>query len=157
MFPQSYVIGICILVYVSANTVGLMTLPGLLMGELLPQRARGIGGGCTFFVFNLSLFGVTKLFPLVSSTDPRFSVQFTEFPAYRHDYVYSVECAETDKRDRGYDGNIHDFRSLGPARDRLHIRRSAGNEGSHTPGNRGLLSSECQLTDQSYSQLSNEP
>ncbi|XP_046410559.1 facilitated trehalose transporter Tret1-2 homolog isoform X1 [Neodiprion fabricii] len=58
-----YVVGTCIIAYVSANTVGLLTLPGLMVGELLPQHARGIGGGCTFFLFNLTLFGVTKVFP----------------------------------------------------------------------------------------------
>ncbi|KOC58831.1 Facilitated trehalose transporter Tret1, partial [Habropoda laboriosa] len=61
-----YVVGILLLLYVAANTVGLMTLPGLMVAELLPQRARGIGGGCNFFLFNLLLFIVTKVFPMVS-------------------------------------------------------------------------------------------
>lgn len=52
--------------YIGSNTVGLMCLPGLMVGELLPQRARGTGGGCTFFLFHLGLFGVTKVFPWVS-------------------------------------------------------------------------------------------
>ncbi|CAK9832942.1 Facilitated trehalose transporter Tret1 [Anthophora retusa] len=61
-----YVVGILLLLYVAANTVGLMTLPGLMVAELLPLRARGIGGGCNFFLFNLLLFIVTKVFPMVS-------------------------------------------------------------------------------------------
>lgn len=51
--------------YVCLNTIGLMTLPGLLIGELLPQRARGVGGGFTMFLFNFVLFGVAKIFPMV--------------------------------------------------------------------------------------------
>ncbi|XP_012260702.2 facilitated trehalose transporter Tret1-2 homolog isoform X2 [Athalia rosae] len=60
-----YVMGTCIILYVCANTVGLMCLPGIMVGELLPLRARGIGGGCTFFLFHLTLFGVTKVYPEV--------------------------------------------------------------------------------------------
>ncbi|XP_011873312.1 PREDICTED: facilitated trehalose transporter Tret1-2 homolog [Vollenhovia emeryi] len=62
-----YVLAVCLLVYVGANTVGLLTLPGLMTGELMPLRARGIGGGCIFFIFNLLLFFMTKCFPWVNS------------------------------------------------------------------------------------------
>ncbi|XP_071580440.1 facilitated trehalose transporter Tret1-2 homolog [Temnothorax nylanderi] len=61
-----YVLAVCLLVYVGANTVGLLTLPGLMTGELMPLRARGIGGGCIFFTFNLLLFFMTKCFPWIS-------------------------------------------------------------------------------------------
>ncbi|XP_076179847.1 trehalose transporter 1-like protein [Ptiloglossa arizonensis] len=61
-----YVVGICLLIYVGANTLGLMVLPILMVAELLPQRARGIGGGFNFFLFNLLVFVVTKVFPTVS-------------------------------------------------------------------------------------------
>lgn len=60
-----YVVGIFLLLYVAASTMGLMTLPGLMMAELLPLRARGIAGGCNFFVFNFLIFVSTKLFPTV--------------------------------------------------------------------------------------------
>ncbi|OAD58904.1 Facilitated trehalose transporter Tret1 [Eufriesea mexicana] len=60
-----YVVVTFLLLYVAANTVGLMALPGLMVAELLPQRARGIAGGCNFFVFNLLIFAVTKVFPMV--------------------------------------------------------------------------------------------
>ncbi|XP_015116904.1 facilitated trehalose transporter Tret1-2 homolog [Diachasma alloeum] len=66
-FISTYIVGVCLLLYVSFNTIGLMTLPGLLIGELLPQRARGIGGGFTMFVYNFGLFGVTKVFPVVKA------------------------------------------------------------------------------------------
>lgn len=62
---QPYILAVCLLFYVGANTVGLLTLPGLMTGELMPQRARGIGGGCIFFGFNLLMFFVTKYFPQV--------------------------------------------------------------------------------------------
>ncbi|XP_053985265.1 facilitated trehalose transporter Tret1-2 homolog [Hylaeus volcanicus] len=61
-----YVVGICLLIYVGTNTLGLMILPPLMIAELLPQRARGIGGGFNFFVFNLLVFIITKIFPMVS-------------------------------------------------------------------------------------------
>lgn len=49
----------------ATNTVGLMALPGLMVAELLPQRARGIGGGFNYFVVNSFIFIVTKIFPMV--------------------------------------------------------------------------------------------
>ncbi|XP_011644950.1 facilitated trehalose transporter Tret1-2 homolog [Pogonomyrmex barbatus] len=64
---DAYVLAVCLLFYVGANTVGLLTLPGLMTGELMPLRARGIGGGCIFFIFNLLLFFITKCFPWLNS------------------------------------------------------------------------------------------
>ena len=58
-------LAVCLLFYVGANTLGLLILPGLMVGELMPLRARGIGGGCIFFIFNLLLFFMTKFFPMV--------------------------------------------------------------------------------------------
>lgn len=62
---------VLLLIYVAANTLGLVTLPAVMAGELIPMRARGIGGGCTFFIFNMSLFIITKCFPSVSRHRPR--------------------------------------------------------------------------------------
>ncbi|XP_011161550.1 facilitated trehalose transporter Tret1-2 homolog [Solenopsis invicta] len=62
-----YVLTVCLLFYVAANTLGLLTLPGLMTGELMPLRARGVGGGCIFFAFNLFLFFLIKSFPWVNS------------------------------------------------------------------------------------------
>lgn len=63
---QSYLLATLLLIYVAANTVGLVTLPALMVGELIPMRARGIGGGCTFGIFNFLIFIITKCFPSVS-------------------------------------------------------------------------------------------
>ncbi|EFN87595.1 Sugar transporter ERD6-like 6 [Harpegnathos saltator] len=64
---DSYLLATFLLVYVAANTVGLVTLPALMVGELIPMRARGIGGGCCFFIFNLFMFLITKCFPAVNN------------------------------------------------------------------------------------------
>ncbi|XP_066582979.1 facilitated trehalose transporter Tret1-2 homolog isoform X2 [Prorops nasuta] len=64
---DKYILGIFLLIYVAANTAGLFALPGIMIGELLPQRARGISAGFTFFIFNLFLFVVTKSFPTVNT------------------------------------------------------------------------------------------
>ncbi|XP_034949499.1 facilitated trehalose transporter Tret1-2 homolog [Chelonus insularis] len=64
---EVYVIGICLIVYVSFNTIGLLALPGMMVGELLPHRARGVGGGCTMFLYNFSLFATTKIFPMLKN------------------------------------------------------------------------------------------
>ncbi|XP_076242129.1 facilitated trehalose transporter Tret1-2 homolog [Calliopsis andreniformis] len=61
-----YVVSSCLLIYVGTNTLGLMTLPGLMVAELLPQRVRGIGGGSNFFVFNLLIFIITKVYPMLN-------------------------------------------------------------------------------------------
>lgn len=58
---------ICILAYVAANTVGFLILPGVLLGELYPTKIRGFAGGLTFTTFNLVLFAVAKLFPLLKN------------------------------------------------------------------------------------------
>lgn len=66
-YIDKYIVIICVFMYVCLNTIGLMTLPGLLIGELLPQRARGVGGGFTMFLFNFALFGVAKIFPMIKN------------------------------------------------------------------------------------------
>ncbi|XP_074101841.1 facilitated trehalose transporter Tret1-2 homolog [Cotesia typhae] len=64
-YLDKYIIGGCLFLYVSLNTIGLFTLIGNIISELLPHRARGIGGGCSMFMFNFSLFITAKIFPLV--------------------------------------------------------------------------------------------
>ncbi|XP_015180778.1 PREDICTED: facilitated trehalose transporter Tret1-2 homolog [Polistes dominula] len=64
---DAYVLGICLFAYVGANTVGLFTLPGLMISELLPQNARGIAGGFNFFIFNILVFIATKFFPAINN------------------------------------------------------------------------------------------
>ncbi|XP_059480638.1 facilitated trehalose transporter Tret1-2 homolog [Neocloeon triangulifer] len=52
-----------VLLYVGCNTYGFFVLPGLMMGEMLPARARGPAGGLTFAVINITLFVTTKVYP----------------------------------------------------------------------------------------------
>lgn len=44
-----------------------MILPGVMLGELLPSRVRGLAGGVTFMLFNFFLFGTAKVFPFVKT------------------------------------------------------------------------------------------
>uniref|UniRef100_A0A182NPD2 Major facilitator superfamily (MFS) profile domain-containing protein n=1 Tax=Anopheles dirus TaxID=7168 RepID=A0A182NPD2_9DIPT len=59
---DTYVAAVLILVYIGANT-GFMTMPGIMIGELLPAKIRGQIAGYLFTIFNLLLFGVAKGFP----------------------------------------------------------------------------------------------
>lgn len=61
---DTYVMAVFILIYIGANT-GFMTMPGIMIGELLPAKIRGQIAGYLFTVFNLMLFGVAKAFPYV--------------------------------------------------------------------------------------------
>lgn len=54
------------IVYMIFNTIGLFSLPTMMLVELLPTRARAVLGGVIYAVFNVLLFGVTKAFPDVS-------------------------------------------------------------------------------------------
>lgn len=65
---SGYIAGLCILIYVAMNTIGFMTLPGILLGELYPVKFRGFGGGLTFTLFNSLLFIAAKVFPFFKNT-----------------------------------------------------------------------------------------
>lgn len=56
---------ICLTLYVATNTVGFMVLPGIMLGELYPAKVRGIAGGLTFMLFNMTLFFAAKTFPFI--------------------------------------------------------------------------------------------
>lgn len=62
---NGYFSAFCVLLYVAANTVGFMILPGVMLAELFPARIRGLAGGLSFMLFNFALFGTAKVFPLV--------------------------------------------------------------------------------------------
>lgn len=62
---NSYFAAICLLFYVAANTVGLLVLPGVMVGEMFPVRVRGLAGSLTFTLFNIGIFGTAKIFPLL--------------------------------------------------------------------------------------------
>lgn len=64
---SGYLSAIFAFLYVAANTLGFMILPGVMLGELLPLRVRGIAGGITFMLFNFLLFGTAKFFPLAKA------------------------------------------------------------------------------------------
>lgn len=57
---------ILLLTYVAFNTLGFFLLPGLMIGELLPTKVRGLCGGYIFCIFNAVLFGFTKLYPIMA-------------------------------------------------------------------------------------------
>lgn len=57
-----------ILGYVAFNTLGFFLLPGLMIGELLPTKVRGLCGGYIFGLFNAVLFGFTKLYPIMQKS-----------------------------------------------------------------------------------------
>ncbi|KAL4707791.1 hypothetical protein ACJJTC_001737 [Scirpophaga incertulas] len=59
--PPSLILG-----YVAFNTLGFFLLPGLMIGELLPTKVRGLCGGYIFCLFNIVLFGFTKLYPIMA-------------------------------------------------------------------------------------------
>ncbi|XP_052861793.1 facilitated trehalose transporter Tret1-2 homolog [Anopheles cruzii] len=59
---ETYIAAALILLYIGSNT-GFLTMPGIMIGELLPAKIRGQIAGYLFTVFNLVLFGVAKGFP----------------------------------------------------------------------------------------------
>lgn len=61
----SYIPAVLVLLYVAANTIGFMILPGVMLGELYPVRVRGLAGGLTFMVFHITIFTTIKMFPFM--------------------------------------------------------------------------------------------
>ncbi|KAL5273628.1 hypothetical protein ACFFRR_000395 [Megaselia abdita] len=61
-----YFASICMILYIAFNTP-LMVIPGVMIGELFPGKIRGRIGGWIFALFNVLLFGLTKVFPLVKT------------------------------------------------------------------------------------------
>ncbi|KAF4519957.1 hypothetical protein B566_EDAN005456 [Ephemera danica] len=64
--PAPWLPEAAVIAYVACNTFGFFVLPGLMLGEMLPARARGPAGGVTFTVLNLTLFVTTKVYPQAS-------------------------------------------------------------------------------------------
>nr|XP_036231647.1 facilitated trehalose transporter Tret1-2 homolog isoform X2 [Bactrocera oleae] len=56
----------CLFAYIAFNTA-IMVLPGIMIGELFPARIRGRTAGGVFAAMNVSLFALTKIFPMVQS------------------------------------------------------------------------------------------
>lgn len=61
-----YISAGCLLIYIGSNTA-FLTMPGVMVGELLPARVRGLYAGFIFSAFNIVLFGVANRFLLVSN------------------------------------------------------------------------------------------
>lgn len=61
-----YFASICMILYIAFNTP-LMVIPGVMIGELFPGKIRGRTGGWIFAIFNVLLFGLTKVFPMVKT------------------------------------------------------------------------------------------
>ncbi|XP_013097933.1 facilitated trehalose transporter Tret1-2 homolog isoform X2 [Stomoxys calcitrans] len=58
------VAGTCLMIYIAFNTA-LMVMPGIMIGELFPAKIRGRTAGGVFAAMNVSLFALTKMFPLI--------------------------------------------------------------------------------------------
>lgn len=61
-----YFASVCMILYIAFNTP-LMVIPGVMIGELFPGKIRGRTGGWIFAFFNIMLFGLTKVFPMVKA------------------------------------------------------------------------------------------
>lgn len=59
-------IAVILLFYISANTC-FIVVPGILVGELLPLQIRH-WSGVIFAFFNIMMFGIAKIFPLLKQT-----------------------------------------------------------------------------------------
>ncbi|KAG8319913.1 hypothetical protein J6590_081053 [Homalodisca vitripennis] len=54
-------------VFMTASTMGYLTVPWVMIGEVYPSKVRGIMGGLTTFVGHFCIFLVVKTFPLFQS------------------------------------------------------------------------------------------
>lgn len=65
-FDFTNVVGLlCILLFVSFGSVGMLIIPWTLVGEILPVTIRGTGGGCLFAFAYVLMFIVVKIFPFI--------------------------------------------------------------------------------------------
>ncbi|KAJ8920036.1 hypothetical protein NQ315_011686 [Exocentrus adspersus] len=65
---NGYLAASFLFLYVATNTVGFMILPGVMLSELFPAKARGLAGGLSFMIFNIVLFVGAKGFPFVKGS-----------------------------------------------------------------------------------------
>jgi Sugar (and other) transporter len=60
---MSWLPTVCILVYIVTSTLGFLTLPWVMVGEVFPADLRGVGGGLTTCSAYLVGFAVLKAYP----------------------------------------------------------------------------------------------
>lgn len=61
--PLSWLPTACILVFIMTSTMGFLTLPFVMVGEVFPAEWRGVGGGLTTCFAYLLGFAVLKAYP----------------------------------------------------------------------------------------------
>lgn len=66
--PLSWLPTVCILGYIVVSTIGFLTLPWAMLGELFPADLRGLGGGLTTCCAYLIGFAVLKAYPGMQET-----------------------------------------------------------------------------------------
>lgn len=57
---------LCIFVFTIASTLGFLVVPWVMIGELYPQRVRGIIGGLTTCSAHMFVFIVVKTYPFLT-------------------------------------------------------------------------------------------
>ncbi|PSN45095.1 hypothetical protein C0J52_05094 [Blattella germanica] len=54
---------ICLILYILTSTIGFLTLPWAMIGEVFPSRVRGLASGITTCIAYLSSFAIVKFYP----------------------------------------------------------------------------------------------
>lgn len=57
---------LCIFVFTMTSTLGFLIVPWVMIGELYPQKVRGVVGGLTTCFAHIFVFIVVKTYPLLS-------------------------------------------------------------------------------------------
>lgn len=58
---------VCIFLFTICCTLGYLIVPWVMIGELYPQKVRGIVGGMTTFCAHTFVFSVVKTYPFLAS------------------------------------------------------------------------------------------
>ncbi|KAB0794894.1 hypothetical protein PPYR_11733 [Photinus pyralis] len=66
--PNSYLLAGTLLSYISSSTVGLLILPGMMLGEIFPAKVRALSGSISFSMFSVFTFIITKMYPILKQT-----------------------------------------------------------------------------------------
>ncbi|KAF5307086.1 hypothetical protein FQR65_LT07145 [Abscondita terminalis] len=63
--PNSYILATALICYISANTIGLLILPGMMLGEIFPAKVRALSGSISFSMFSVYNFVFAKMYPII--------------------------------------------------------------------------------------------